>query len=167
MCAVIGKSAPQMIFEEVYVSIPDLRDILLPDVNLTSNPWLFMHLTETLDKRVLAHVSKHDDGSLVSNFSMNLNVSTILSDAFFKNDSVKISDWSVDEVVKKFDLLERETQQFNIHTMDDVMNEILQYEFSDDVSLLVTNLRGYVANLEVDKITETTNAIKAILTKSE
>lgn len=91
----------------------------------------------------------------------------ILSDAFFKNDSVKISDWSVDEVVKKFDLLERETQQFNIHTMDDVMNEILQYEFSDDVSLLVTNLRGYVANLEVDKITETTNAIKAILTKSE
>ena len=47
------------------------------------------------------------------------------------------------------------------------MNEILQYEFSDDVSLLVTNLRGYVANLEVDKITETTNAIKAILTKSE
>ena len=91
----------------------------------------------------------------------------ILSDAFFKNDSVKISDWSVDEVVKKFDLLERETQQFNIRTMDDAMNAILQYEFSDDVSLLVTNLRGYVANLEVDKITETTNAIKAILTKSE
>ena len=91
----------------------------------------------------------------------------ILSDAFFKNDSVKNSDWSVDEVVKKFDLLEHETQQFNIRTMDDAMNAILQYEFSDDVSLLVTNLRGYVANLEVDKITETTNAIKAILTKSE
>ena len=91
----------------------------------------------------------------------------ILSDAFFKNDSVKISDWSVDEVVKKFDLLEHETQQFNIRTMDDAMNAILQYEFSDDVSLLVTNLRGYVANLEVDKITETTNAIKEILTKSE
>ena len=91
----------------------------------------------------------------------------ILSDAFFKNDSVKISDWSVDEVVKKFDLLERKTQQFNIRAMDDAMNAILQYEFSDDVSLLVTNLRGYVANLEVDKITETTNAIKAILTKSE
>lgn len=86
VCAVIGKSAPQMIFEEVYVSIPDLRDILLPDVNLTSNPWLFMLLTETLDKRVLAHVSKHDDGALVSNFSMNLNVSTILSDEFLEFD---------------------------------------------------------------------------------
>lgn len=86
VCAVIGKSAPQMIFEEVYVSIPDLRDILLPDVDLTSNPWLFMLLTETLDKRVLAHVSRHDDGSLVSNFSMNLNVSTILSDEFLEFD---------------------------------------------------------------------------------
>lgn len=82
VCAIIGKSAPQMIFEEVYVSIPDLRDILIPDVNITSNPWLFMNLTETLDKRVLAHVSKHDDGSLISNFSLNLNVSTILSDDF-------------------------------------------------------------------------------------
>ena len=86
VCAVIGKSAPQMIFEEVYVSIPDLRDILTPDINLTSNPWLFMNLTETLDKRVLAHVSKHDDGSLVSNFSLNLNVSTILSDEFLAFD---------------------------------------------------------------------------------
>lgn len=86
VCAIIGHSAPQMIFEEVYVSIPDLRDILLPDVNLTSDPWLFMNLTETLDKRVLAHVSKHDDGSLVSNFSMNLNVSTILSDEFLEFD---------------------------------------------------------------------------------
>ena len=86
VCAVIGKSAPQMIFEEVYVSIPDLRDILLPDVDFTSNPWLFMSLTETLDKRVLAHVCRHDDGSLVSNFSMNLNVSTILSDEFLEFD---------------------------------------------------------------------------------
>lgn len=86
VCAIIGKSAPQMIFEEVFVSIPDLRDIALPDVNFTSNPWLFTCLTETLDKRVLAHASQHDDGSLVSNFSLNLNVSTILSDEFLEFD---------------------------------------------------------------------------------
>ena len=86
VCAIIGKSAPQMIFEEVYVSIPDLRDILLPDVDFTSNPWLFMDLTETLDKRVLAHVAQHDDGALISNFSLNLNVSTILSDEFMAFD---------------------------------------------------------------------------------
>ena len=82
VCAVIGKSPPQMIFDEVFVSIADLRDMLMPDVDLMSNPWLFMYLTETLDKRVLLNVSRHDDGSLISNFSLNLNVSTILSDEF-------------------------------------------------------------------------------------
>lgn len=86
VCAVIGKSPPQMIFDEVFVSIADLRDMLMPDVDLTANPWLFLHLTETLDKRVLASVSQHDDGSLTSNFSMNLNVSTILSDDFLAFD---------------------------------------------------------------------------------
>lgn len=86
VCAVIGKSPPQMIFDEVFVSIADLRDTLLPDVDLTANPWLFLHLTETLDKRVLASVGEHDDGSLNSNFSLNLNVSTILSDDFLAFD---------------------------------------------------------------------------------
>lgn len=86
VCAVIGKSPPQMLFDEVYVSIPDLRDTLLPDVDLTANPWLFQYLTETLDKRVLASISNHDDGSLTNNFSLNLNVSTILSDDFLEFD---------------------------------------------------------------------------------
>ncbi|MDY4842116.1 MAG: hypothetical protein SO314_07115 [Alphaproteobacteria bacterium] len=86
VCAVIGKSVPQMLFEEVYVSIADLRDTLLPDVDLTANPWLFQYLTETLDKRVLASISNHDDGSLTSNFSLNLNVSTVLSDEFLEFD---------------------------------------------------------------------------------
>ena len=86
VCAIIGKSTPQMIFDEVYVSIADLRDMLMPDVNLFSNPWLFMYLTETLDKRVLANINRHDDGSLTNNFSLNLNVSTILSDDFLNFD---------------------------------------------------------------------------------
>ena len=86
ICAVIGKSPPQRVFEEVYVSIPDLRDMLLPDVDLTANPWLFLSLSETLDKRVLETISRHDDGSLTGNFSINVNVSTILSDDFLEFD---------------------------------------------------------------------------------
>lgn len=86
ICVVIGKSMPQVLFDEVYVSIADLRDMLLPDVDLTANPWLFLELAGTLDKRVLAHVAQHDDGALVNNFSLNLNVSTILSDEFMSFD---------------------------------------------------------------------------------
>ncbi len=75
-----------MIFEEVYVSIPDLREMLLPDVDLTANPWLFLSLSETLDKRTLETISRHDDGSLTGNFSININISTILSDEFLEFD---------------------------------------------------------------------------------
>ena len=92
ICAIIGKSAPQRVFEEVYVSIPDLREMLLPDVDLTSNPWLFLSLSETLDKRVLETISRHDDGSLIGNFSVNINVSTILSDDFLAfDDNINVS----------------------------------------------------------------------------
>ncbi len=86
ICAVIGKAPPQRVFEEVYVSIPDLREMLLPDVDLTSNPWLFLSLSETLDKRVLEIINRHDDSSLAGNFSVNINVSTILSDDFLEFD---------------------------------------------------------------------------------
>lgn len=92
VCAIIGKSVPQRVFEEVYVSIPDLREMLLPDVDLTSNPWLFLSLSETLDKRVLETISRHDDGSLIGNFSVNINVSTILSDDFLEfDDNINVS----------------------------------------------------------------------------
>ena len=86
VCAIIGKSSPQVLFDEAYVAIRDLRDMLLPYLDLTANPWLFLALAGTLDKRVLVHVSQHDDGALTSNFSLNLNVSTILSDEFLAFD---------------------------------------------------------------------------------
>lgn len=92
VCAVIGKSTPQRVFDEVYVSIPDLRDMLLPDVDLMANSWLFAALSETLDRRVLQTISRHDDGSLLGNFSININVSTILSDDFmYFDDNINAS----------------------------------------------------------------------------
>ena len=137
VCAIIGKSAPQMIFEEVYVSIPDLRDTLLPDVDLTSNPWLFLQLTETLDKRVLAHVSKHDDGSLVSNFSLNLNVSTILSDEFLTFDE------SIPPPLRSSIILELQL----VDIFNDVKNYLLAKAFAQ--------YRGYkicIDGITVDKL---------------
>lgn len=86
VCAIIGKSSPQVLFDEAYVAISELRDMLLPDLDMTANPWLFLALAGTLDKRVLEYVSQHDDGALTNNFSLNLNVSTILSDEFLAFD---------------------------------------------------------------------------------
>ncbi len=86
VCAIIGKSAPQRIFEEVFVDIEDVCDSLLPGVNIKSDPWLNLALCDTLDKRVLDIISRHDDGDLLGNFSVNVNVSSILSDEFIQFD---------------------------------------------------------------------------------
>lgn len=84
--AVVGHGTPDPVFTEVYVSIGDLRESLIPHVDLSSNVWLFQKLTQTLDRRVLSILSRRDDKTLSSGFSMNLNVSTILSDEFLRFD---------------------------------------------------------------------------------
>ncbi|TAN56740.1 MAG: hypothetical protein EPN26_03400 [Rhodospirillales bacterium] len=86
VCAIVGKAAPQQISTELFVSINDLRQTLIPNANLNSSPWLFQHLTETLDRRVLSLLSKNDDRTLIQDFSVNLNVSTLLSAEFLKFD---------------------------------------------------------------------------------
>ena len=90
ICAVVGKSPPQPVFHELFVSIGDLRQTLMPKVNLSSSPWLFQHLTETLDRRVLSLLNKHDDRTLAGDVSINLNVGTLLSPEFLVfDDNVK------------------------------------------------------------------------------
>ncbi|MBF0270078.1 MAG: hypothetical protein HQL44_15955 [Alphaproteobacteria bacterium] len=86
VCAIVGKAAPQHVSTELFVSIADLRQTLIPNANFTSSPWLFQHLTETLDRRVLSLLSKNDDRSLTQDFSVNLNVSTLMSQEFLKFD---------------------------------------------------------------------------------
>lgn len=82
ICVILDDIQPQPLFEEIFVAIADMAETILPDVSLVKTPWLFQDLTEILDKRVLSNVSHHDDGSFTHDFSLNLNVSTILSDDF-------------------------------------------------------------------------------------
>lgn len=86
VCAIVGRAAPQPIFHELFISIAELRDTLLPDVNLASSPWLFQQLTETLDRRVLALLIKHDDRTIAGDVSINLNVQTLISQEFLTFD---------------------------------------------------------------------------------
>lgn len=88
ICAFVDGNTPETIFTEVFVSIGDLRETLMPNTDMTANPWLFQRLTQTLDKRVLAQMSRRDDRSLLQEgFSINLNVATILSEEFLAFDA--------------------------------------------------------------------------------
>jgi hypothetical protein len=84
VCTLGDGLEPEILFHEMYVSIADLESTLLPRVQITANPWLFQYLTQSLDRRMLAHLAREwgNDRS----FSINLNVSTLLSQEFLKFD---------------------------------------------------------------------------------
>ena len=86
ICAIMGEESPKSVFREVYISIPDLRDAILPKRDIASDRWLFQHLTQHLDRRVLAALRRNDDPSIAHSYSINLNISTLLSQEFLQFD---------------------------------------------------------------------------------
>ena len=85
--ALLSDRAPQPLFRELFISIADLQKQVLPNFNILANRWLFLYLTETLDKRMLALLMRNDDPAIGQSFSVNLNVSTLLSQEFMAFDA--------------------------------------------------------------------------------
>lgn len=86
VCGVTKQLVPEPMFSELYISIMDLRETMMPGINLTANRWLFQYLTESLDKRILSLLSKTDRFSITGDISFNVNVSTLLSPDFLAFD---------------------------------------------------------------------------------
>lgn len=87
VCAFVEGNRTEVVFTEVFVSIAELRETLMPGTDFTANPWLFQRLTQTLDRRVMAQIGRRDDKSLTrEGFSVNLNVATLLSEEFLEFD---------------------------------------------------------------------------------
>jgi EAL domain-containing protein (putative c-di-GMP-specific phosphodiesterase class I) len=87
VCAFVEDGKPESVFTEVFVSIADLRETLMPGTNFAANPWLFQRMTQTLDRRVMSQMSRKEDKSLMRDgFSVNLNVATLLSEEFLTFD---------------------------------------------------------------------------------
>jgi len=88
VCALVGNAPPQPVFSEIFVSIPDLRETIAPNVDLTANRWLFQHFTETLDRRILSWLNQGGARLTNAGFSININVNTILSEHFLRFEKV-------------------------------------------------------------------------------
>jgi EAL domain-containing protein (putative c-di-GMP-specific phosphodiesterase class I) len=83
-----GKVAP--VFREIYVSMGDLRERIAPRIDLFANRWLFQHLTEFLDKQLLAYLARQGGaGGGDQPISVNLNISTIESAEFRRFHAVR------------------------------------------------------------------------------
>ncbi|WP_366654251.1 hypothetical protein [Fodinicurvata sp. EGI_FJ10296] len=85
ICALAGDQDPEPVFSEKFVSIGELEKTALDNVSIAADPWLFKHLTYTLDKRMMRQIES-DQGSDKQPFSLNLNVGTILSEEFERFD---------------------------------------------------------------------------------
>lgn len=82
VCAIKGRNRPEPRFRELYISIADLRDTVLPGADFTADPWLFRHLTKTLDRRVLTLLAAPEEAESRCDISININISTLVSEAF-------------------------------------------------------------------------------------
>lgn len=85
VCALPQETTPTPVFCELFVSINELRRMLMPAVDLSSSRWLFQHLTEMLDRRLLRVLPEIARESSMAT-SININVGTLLSPAFLQFD---------------------------------------------------------------------------------
>jgi EAL domain-containing protein (putative c-di-GMP-specific phosphodiesterase class I) len=76
------------LFYELFTSIGTLQKTLMPNQNLFSDRWLFQYLTNKLDLRMLAWLTKNDDSTLRHSFSLNINIASVLSQRFLEFDAL-------------------------------------------------------------------------------
>jgi len=100
-----SSSTADVLFQEFYVSINDLQKALAPDVNLLANRWLFQHLSQTLDKRVLGALSASPLTTTPNCYSLNLNISTVLSKAFDQFEAYAAAKADISVEVQVLDVL--------------------------------------------------------------
>jgi len=95
-----GSKELHPVFDEFFVSITDLRNALMPNIDLASNRWLFQHMTEVLDKRMLNYLCKRTFKTHASSFSINLNLGTLTSKDFDKFDETVRSKWPGNVIIE-------------------------------------------------------------------
>ena len=87
ICALTPGEKPQPLIREVYISIADLGEMLLPGREILANRWLFQYLTQILDQRVLAMLAAGQGILREGHISLNLNVQSATSTDFLELDA--------------------------------------------------------------------------------
>ncbi len=86
ICAVVRDRKPEPAFNEIFTSIAMLCEMLMPEIDVQANPWLFRDLTQHLDRRMISYLAQNGETTRGQPFSVNLNISTLLSPEFLDFD---------------------------------------------------------------------------------
>jgi len=71
-----------VIFQEFFVAVKDLAHKFKDGINLTASKWLFMYLSQRLDKKTMLSFAEAELTKWPSAISLNLNLSSIFSKEF-------------------------------------------------------------------------------------
>ncbi len=88
VCVVSPAFSVRRVFDEMYINIAHLRQMLKMEVDLLGNRWLFKYLTQLLDVRMLELIKQNMSRYLESPMSLNLNVETLISGKFAEFDAL-------------------------------------------------------------------------------
>lgn len=88
VCALTDNKNIRKVFDEYYIHISHLRQMLNVKMDFFSNRWLFSYLTQILDERMLDLLSMSPLRYLDSPVSLNFNIETLLSKKFKDFDSL-------------------------------------------------------------------------------
>lgn len=87
ICAVQPGKPARRVFDELYINIAHLRQLVMAEVDFLSNRWLFKYLTQVLDEKVLDLLERNSARYCDMPVSINLNVATLLSEKFLEFDA--------------------------------------------------------------------------------
>ncbi|WP_416899523.1 MAG: hypothetical protein ACMVY4_07385 [Minwuia sp.] len=85
VCALTADNEARPVFNELFVSIADLRKQVMPTVDLAASAPLFSYLTQYLDQRIL-RAMPDIEASIPLSTSININVETVMSPQFLEFD---------------------------------------------------------------------------------
>lgn len=88
ICAVTADYDVRKVFDEYYIHISHLRQLLRMEADFLSNRWLFRYLTQLLDMRMLEMLMSSPVRYFATPVSLNFNIETILSKKFREFDSI-------------------------------------------------------------------------------
>ncbi len=77
-----GPNSFELMFQEFFVAVKDLSKKFDAGIDLTGNKWLFLYLTQTLDKKTMYSFTFSEIVNKPRKISLNLNLSTIFSHEF-------------------------------------------------------------------------------------
>jgi len=88
ICAVAADYDVRRVFDEYYIHISHLRQMLRMETDFLSNRWLFRYMTQLLDVRMLDMLITNPSRYFETPVSLNFNVETVLSNKFREFDSI-------------------------------------------------------------------------------